>query len=59
MRSDRCGPRAALRNVERHAGTGTAEVTVAGGAGWAVIKITDARSGDTTAGWLRHRAQRP
>ena len=31
----------ALRNVERHAGTGQAEVTVAGGAGWAVIKITD------------------
>jgi signal transduction histidine kinase len=31
----------ALRNVERHAGTGQAEVTVAGGAGWAVVKITD------------------
>ena len=31
----------ALRNVERHAGTGKAEVTVTGGAGWAVIKITD------------------
>jgi signal transduction histidine kinase len=31
----------ALRNVERHAGTGTAEVTVTGGAGWAVVKITD------------------
>ena len=31
----------ALRNVERHAGTGQAEVTVTGGAGWAVIKITD------------------
>ncbi len=31
----------ALRNVERHAGTGQAEVTVAGGAGWAVVEITD------------------
>jgi signal transduction histidine kinase len=31
----------ALRNVERHAGTGEAEVTVTGGAGWAVVKITD------------------
>ena len=31
----------ALRNVERHAGTGQAEVTVTGGAGWAVVKITD------------------
>jgi len=31
----------ALRNVERHAGTGRADVTVTGGAGWAVIKITD------------------
>ncbi len=31
----------ALRNVERHAGTGTADVTVTGGAGWAVVKITD------------------
>jgi len=31
----------ALRNVERHAGTGAADVTVAGGAGWAVVKITD------------------
>jgi signal transduction histidine kinase len=31
----------ALRNVERHAGTGQAEVTVSGGAGWAVVKITD------------------
>jgi signal transduction histidine kinase len=31
----------ALRNVERHAGTGQAEVTATGGAGWAVIKITD------------------
>ena len=31
----------ALRNVERHAGTGEAEVTVAGDAGWAVVKVTD------------------
>ena len=31
----------ALRNVERHAGTGRAEVNVTGGTGWAVIKITD------------------
>jgi signal transduction histidine kinase len=31
----------ALRNVERHAGTGEAEVTVNGGAGWAVVEITD------------------
>jgi signal transduction histidine kinase len=31
----------ALRNVERHAGTARAEVIVSGGAGWAVIKITD------------------
>ncbi len=31
----------ALRNVERHAGTGQADVTVSGGAGWAVVKITD------------------
>jgi signal transduction histidine kinase len=31
----------ALRNVERHAGTGQAEVTVTGGTGWAVVKITD------------------
>jgi signal transduction histidine kinase len=31
----------ALRNVERHAGTGQAEVTVSGGAGWAVVEITD------------------
>jgi len=31
----------ALRNVERHAGTDQAEVTVTGGAGWAVVKITD------------------
>jgi signal transduction histidine kinase len=31
----------ALRNVERHAGTGEAEVTVTGGEGWAVVKVTD------------------
>jgi len=31
----------ALRNVERHAGTGQAEVTVTGGPGWAVVKIAD------------------
>jgi signal transduction histidine kinase len=31
----------ALRNVDRHAGTGQAEVTVTGGAGWAVVKVTD------------------
>jgi signal transduction histidine kinase len=31
----------ALRNVERHAGTGEAEVTVTGGAGWAVVKVVD------------------
>jgi signal transduction histidine kinase len=31
----------ALRNVEQHAGTGQADVTVTGGAGWAVVKITD------------------
>ncbi len=31
----------ALRNVERHAGTGQADVSVTGGAGWAVVKVTD------------------
>ena len=31
----------ALRNVGQHAGTGQAEVTVTGGAGWAVVTITD------------------
>jgi signal transduction histidine kinase len=31
----------ALRNVEQHAGTGQAEVTVTGGTGWAVVKVTD------------------
>jgi hypothetical protein len=31
----------ALRNVEQHAGTGAAAVTVTGGAGWAVVEVTD------------------
>jgi signal transduction histidine kinase len=31
----------ALRNVQRHAGTGQADVTVSGGAGWAVVTVTD------------------
>jgi signal transduction histidine kinase len=31
----------ALRNVRQHAGTGRAEVSLAGGAGWAVVRITD------------------
>ena len=31
----------ALRNVERHAGTGQADVTVTGGTGWAIVEITD------------------
>jgi anti-sigma regulatory factor (Ser/Thr protein kinase) len=31
----------ALRNVEQHAGIGQADVTVSGGAGWAVVEITD------------------
>jgi signal transduction histidine kinase len=31
----------ALRNVERHAGTGQADVTVTGGAGWAVVEVSD------------------
>jgi signal transduction histidine kinase len=31
----------ALRNVERHAGTGRVDVTVNGGVGWAVVKIAD------------------
>jgi signal transduction histidine kinase len=35
----------ALRNVERHAGTGQADVTVTGGAGWAVVKIADSGCG--------------
>jgi two-component system NarL family sensor kinase len=35
----------ALRNVEQHAGTGQAEVTVTGGTGWAVVRIADAGRG--------------
>jgi signal transduction histidine kinase len=35
----------ALRNVEQHAGTGNAEVTVTGGTGWAVVKVTDSGRG--------------
>jgi signal transduction histidine kinase len=35
----------ALRNVSQHAGTGRAEVNVAGGAGWAVVRITDCGRG--------------
>ena len=31
----------ALRNVERHAGTGQADVIVTGGPGWAVVKVAD------------------
>ena len=31
----------ALRNVEQHAGTGQAEVTVTGGEGWAIVKVSD------------------
>ncbi len=31
----------ALRNVRQHAGTGQAEVTVTGDAGWAVVTVTD------------------
>jgi signal transduction histidine kinase len=31
----------ALRNVGQHAGTSEADVTVDGGAGWAVVEITD------------------
>ncbi len=31
----------ALRNVEQHAGTGQAEVTVTGGEGWAIVEVTD------------------
>jgi signal transduction histidine kinase len=31
----------ALRNVQRHAGTDRAEVTVTGGAGWAIVNVTD------------------
>jgi signal transduction histidine kinase len=40
----------ALRNVERHAGTSQAEVTVTGGTGWAVVKITDHGRGFDPAG---------
>jgi len=35
----------ALRNVAQHAGTGAAEVTVTGGTGWAVVKVTDSGRG--------------
>jgi signal transduction histidine kinase len=35
----------ALRNVRQHAGTGRADVCVAGGEGWAVIKVTDCGRG--------------
>jgi signal transduction histidine kinase len=35
----------ALRNVERHAGTGQADVSVTGGPGWAVVTITDCGRG--------------
>ena len=45
----------ALRNVERHAGTGQAEVTVTGGAGWAVVKITDRGRGFDSAATLPSR----
>jgi signal transduction histidine kinase len=31
----------ALRNVARHAGSGQADVTVTGGPGWAVVRVTD------------------
>jgi hypothetical protein len=35
----------ALRNVERHSGTDAAEVTVTGGAGWAMVEVTDSGHG--------------
>ena len=35
----------ALRNVERHAGTGAAEMILTGGAGWAVVKVSDGGCG--------------
>lgn len=35
----------ALRNVEQHAGTGQADVTVTGGTGWVVVKISDCGRG--------------
>jgi two-component system NarL family sensor kinase len=40
----------ALRNVERHAGTGSAEVTLTGGTGWAVVRIADRGHGFDPAG---------
>jgi signal transduction histidine kinase len=40
----------ALRNVERHAGTGQAEVTVTGGVGWAVVRVADRGYGFDPAG---------
>ena len=40
----------ALRNVERHAGTGQAEVVVTGGAGWAVVRVADRGHGFDPAG---------
>jgi signal transduction histidine kinase len=45
----------ALRNIERHAGTDRAEVTVTGGPGWAVIKIADHGRGfdPATVPWSR------
>jgi len=45
----------ALRNVERHAGTGQAEVAVTGGAGWAVVKIADRGRGFDPAATLPSR----
>jgi hypothetical protein len=45
----------ALRNVERHAGTSQAEVTVTGGEGWAVVKITDCGRGFDPAATLPSR----
>jgi signal transduction histidine kinase len=45
----------ALSNVERHAGTGQAEVTVTGGVGWAVVKITDRGCGFDPAATLPSR----
>jgi two-component system NarL family sensor kinase len=45
----------ALRNVEQHAGTGEAEVTVTGGAGWAIVKITDRGCGFDPAATLPSR----
>ena len=45
----------ALRNVEQHAGTGQAEVTVTGGAGWAVVKVADRGRGFDPAATLPSR----